>query len=237
MRTLTDGSSLLAQRGRQIGIALSLLLLLASAGCRGAAQTARAPIPPSATPTGATSSSPSPPVRSVSMPSLRPLEAGNATVPAPPTLSAPQAAPPIRIRIPTIGVDSSLARLDRNPDGTVQVPSDPGQAGWFQRGAAPGADGPAVILGHFDSAAGPGIFYKLAQLRPGDPIRIQRADGSEVFFAVQRSATYSLDAFPSFEVYGATARPELRLITCGGAYSASRTQYLANTIVFASLSG
>jgi hypothetical protein len=129
------------------------------------------------------------------MPTLRPLEVGNGSVSAPATLSVPQAAAPIRVRIPTIGVDSSLARLDRNSDGTVQVPSDPGQAGWFQRGAAPGDDGPAVILGHLDSAAGPGVFYGLSQLRPGDPVRIQRANGSELVFVVQRTATYSVDAF------------------------------------------
>jgi hypothetical protein len=50
---------------------------------------------------------------------------------------------------------------------------------------------------------------------------------------VRRSSSFSIDAFPSFDVYGATADPELRLITCGGNYSASRGEYFANTVVFA----
>ncbi len=122
-------------------------------------------------------------------------------------------------------------RLGLNPDGTVEVPPDSSRAGWFAKGVAPGEDGPAVILGHLDSAAGPAIFYRLASLKSGDTVFVQREGGSEIRFAVRRSVTLSVDAFPSFDVYGATADPELRLITCGGQYSAARGRYLANVVV------
>ena len=45
--------------------------------------------------------------------------------------------------------------------------------------------------------------------------------------------TYEKADFPSREVYGARARPELRLITCGG-YD-RRTGYTGNIVVYARL--
>jgi sortase (surface protein transpeptidase) len=143
---------------------------------------------------------------------------------------------PTRIEIPAIGVDASMVRLDLQPNGAVEVPSDVNRPGWYRRGPAPGDDGAAVILGHLDSYAGPAVFWRLSELHAGDTVRITREDSSRLTFAVQRTVSYSVDAFPSFDVYGAAARPELRLITCGGTYSASRRQYLSNVVAFATLS-
>ncbi len=45
--------------------------------------------------------------------------------------------------------------------------------------------GPAIILGHVDSRRfGPGVFYHLAELRPGDSVDVARADGTVARFAV-----------------------------------------------------
>jgi Sortase domain len=169
-------------------------------------------------------------------PSLRPLEVGSRGIPPPPVRPPGGAPAPARIRIPAIGVDASLLRLDLQTDGTIQVPSDYNRPGWYSRGPAPGEEGAAVILGHLDSYTGPAIFSRLSSLRPGDVVRVDRADGSQVSFTVQRISTYSVDAFPSFDVYTATVEPEIRLITCGGIYSRSRGRYLANLVVYASMS-
>jgi sortase (surface protein transpeptidase) len=138
--------------------------------------------------------------------------------------------------VPAIGIDASLVRLDLDRDGVIEVPTDFNRPGWYRRGPAPGDDGSAVILGHLDSYTGPAVFWRLSSLHPGDTILISREDGSQITFAVQRTVSYSVDAFPSFDVYGVTPRPELRLITCGGIYSASRRQYLSNVVIFATLS-
>jgi hypothetical protein len=169
------------------------------------------------------------------LPSLRPLDVGS-RVPAPASPRVSGAPAPVRLSIPSIGVDASLVRLDLNSDGTIQVPSDFDAPGWYGRGPAPGDEGPAVILGHLDSRTGPAVFWRLSSLRAGDTISIRRVGGSEVRFRIDRTVTYPVDSFPSFDVYGATSRPELRLVTCGGTYSRSRGQYLSNVVVFASLS-
>jgi hypothetical protein len=93
-----------------------------------------------------------------------------------------------------------------------------------------------VILGHLDSFTGPAVFWRLASLQRGDAVQVDRQDGSHLDFSIRRTATFAVDSFPTKEVYGATAGPELRLITCGGDYSSSRRQYLSNVVAFAALS-
>jgi sortase (surface protein transpeptidase) len=139
---------------------------------------------------------------------------------------------PVRIDIPRIGVSSSLVRLGRAADGTVEVP-DPEVAGWYAPGTRPGDPGSAVILGHVDSDNAPAVFYRLRELRPGDEILIRRADGSTLRFVVQRTRKYPKARFPTDDVYYPTLSPELRLVTCGGEFDNDWGHYLSNIIVFA----
>lgn len=145
------------------------------------------------------------------------------------------AAPPVRIRIPAIGVSAAVVRLGLNRDGTLQVPADFGVTGWFTGGPAPGETGPAVIAGHIDSRRGPAVFYRLHALRPGDRVAVERTDGTTVQFAVQDTAQYPKRAFPTEAVFGPSPDPLLRLITCGGTFDRSRRSYRDNVVVTARL--
>jgi len=144
---------------------------------------------------------------------------------------------PVSIAIPSLGVDShTLVNLGKQADGSLQVPTDFGKAGWYTDGPAPGQFGPAVIAGHVDSTNGPGIFYKLGALRTGATITIGRADGSTARFSVDKVARYPKDRFPTNAVYGdTTQRAELRLITCGGGFDKNTGHYLDNVVAFAHL--
>jgi sortase (surface protein transpeptidase) len=139
----------------------------------------------------------------------------------------------VRVRIPAIGVDSDLATLGVDAAGALVPPADFGRAGWFGAGPVPGDVGPAVLAGHVDSRSGPAIFYRLAELTAGDAVEVLRSDGRTVRFGVTRVARYPKDGFPTAEVYGATAAPELRLITCGGTFDRARRSYRDNVVVFA----
>jgi sortase (surface protein transpeptidase) len=151
------------------------------------------------------------------------------------TALARGAAPPVRIRIPAIGVSAAVVRLGLNRDGTMQVPADFGVTGWFTGGPAPGETGPAVIAGHIDSRRGPAVFYRLHALRPGDRVAVERADGTTVQFAVEGSAQYPKRAFPTEAVFGPSPDPLLRLITCGGTFDRSTRHYRDNVVVTARL--
>ncbi|NEE26831.1 class F sortase, partial [Streptomyces sp. SID7982] len=54
-------------------------------------------------------------------------------------------------------------------------------------------------------------------------------------FTVDRTAVYPKDEFPTVEVYRNLDHAGLRLITCGGEYSASDSRYADNVVVYATL--
>jgi sortase (surface protein transpeptidase) len=141
--------------------------------------------------------------------------------------------PPVRVEIPAIGVSAPLVRLGVSPDGTMEVPGDFRVAGWFTGGPQPGQLGPAVIAGHVDSRTGPAVFYRLRDLRPGDQVRVTRADGLVVRFEVESLASYPKRSLPDEAVWGATTAPALRLITCAGTFDRARGSYRDNLVVSA----
>jgi sortase (surface protein transpeptidase) len=119
----------------------------------------------------------------------------------------------------------------------VEVPDDFARAGWFAGGPQPGQIGPAVIAGHVDSRTGPAVFYRLHELRPGDQVRVVRADRRVVSFQVESLASYPKWALSADEVFGATTAPSLRLITCAGSFDRARRSYRDNLVVSARIVG
>jgi len=145
---------------------------------------------------------------------------------------------PVRLDIPAIGVSTALTAVGLNADGTVEVPPLRGDApaGWYRFLPTPGEVGPAVILGHVDTARdGPAVFYRLQEVRPGDAVSVHRADGSTAVFTVRQVTAYPKSAFPTAAVYGAVDYPALRLITCGGTFDQVKRQYRGNVVVYATL--
>ena len=140
---------------------------------------------------------------------------------------------PTEVRLPTLDVRSALVDLDVGPDGALQPPADPDVAGWYVRGGVPGGPGPTVIAGHVDSRSGPAVFYRLDELVPGDRVEVTRSDGTVFAYRVATVETHPKDAFPTARVYGPTPGPELRLITCGGAFDRSSRHYRDNVVVTA----
>jgi sortase (surface protein transpeptidase) len=163
------------------------------------------------------------------------------TAPAPHGIFAapPQArqsrpvARPVSLTIPVIGVRTALTRLGRTPQGTLQVPSSTTVAGWYIGSPRPGEIGSAIVAGHIDSTAGPGVFFRLRLLRPGDLMYVRRADGTLAVFRVYAERMYPKDQFPTERVYGPTPDAELHLITCGGVFDPATGSYLSNVVVYA----
>lgn len=140
---------------------------------------------------------------------------------------------PVALTIPAIGVQTSMVDLGVTATGALQVPSSTSVAGWYTGSPRPGAIGSAVIAGHIDSYLGPGVFFELSRLRPGDRVYVRRADGTLVVFRVTAVRSYVKDHFPTQAVYGPTPDAELRLLTCGGTFDPASRSYLSNTVVYA----
>lgn len=172
-----------------------------------------------------------------------------ATVPGPGRTAAPGSAGrtrgpilarslPVRLRVPAIGVDSTLKGIGLDSSGQIVTPPlvKDSHAYWLTVSPTPGQLGPATIIGHVDSAAyGPGVFFKLGALRQRDKIYITRADGTVAKFEVERVVEYKKDAFPTQQVYGNIDHAGLRLITCGGTFNSAIRSYESNIVVYAAL--
>jgi len=154
------------------------------------------------------------------------------TATPPPMIPPPVVTDPVRLRIPAIAVDAPVIGLGLTAQGAIDVPTKWGDVGWYQAGVAPGAVGPAVLVGHYDSKKGPAVFYRLRSLLPGDQITVVGASGMSVTFVVDRAETVSKSSFPSDRVYGPVARPEIRLITCDGGFDEHTHHYLDNHVVY-----
>lgn len=159
-------------------------------------------------------------------------------IPRPPAVATTadidaEAPPPRRLTVERLGIDTELVDLRVQADGSLQVPADFDVAGWHRAGTLPGDRGPAVLVGHVDSYEGPAVFYRLGELQPGDRVSVARADGSVVPFEVYGAETVSKTGFPTERVYGPTAEPELRLLTCGGSFDETVRSYRDNVVVYA----
>ncbi len=180
----------------------------------------------------------------VSKPKLAPAST-TTSVPettAPPTTAPPRwevdAPGPSNIRINRIGVDAEVIDLGLHPDGTLQTPDDDfAQAGWYTGRAAPGEQGPTIVVGHVDNKSGPAVFFRLRELVAGDEVEIVRDDGSSIVYVVTSSEQVDKDAFPTDKVYGGTEVPELRLVTCGGEFDRTSGHYIDNIVVYGKIRG
>jgi sortase (surface protein transpeptidase) len=144
------------------------------------------------------------------------------------------ASAPVRVAVPSIGVDTALMDLGLMPDGTLEVPPDGTLAGWYTGSPTPGERGPSIIAGHVDWS-GPAVFHHLSLVVPGDLIEVIRADGTEAAFEVTEVGQYPKAEFPTADVYGAVEVSALRLITCGGVVNSATGHYDDNIVVYAVL--
>lgn len=159
--------------------------------------------------------------------------------PPPPLILSPSK--PVGLDIPAIDVHSVVAHLGQSENGALEAPA-PGphydEAAWYRYSPPPGSLGPAIMLGHVDSAAnGPSVFFRLGDLRKGDRVMVTRADRSIAVFSVDRVERYAKDDFPTAVVYHDIDHAGLRIVTCGGAFDEAAGHYLDNIVVFARLVG
>ncbi|MGW0704513.1 class F sortase [Streptomyces sp. NPDC002643] len=146
--------------------------------------------------------------------------------------------PPKTLVIPYLGIKAPVMGLRLDDKGRLPAPPDdkPKLVGWYSAGPAPGGPGTAVVVGHRDTRTGPAVFAALEMIKRGRIVEVRRADGRTAVYKVDAVRTYEKSRFPDEKVYGTRDRPELRLITCGGAYD-RRKGYSSNVVVFAHLTG
>lgn len=163
------------------------------------------------------------------------------TTSAVPTIEGPITAlahvAPVQLMIPTIEVDAPLVNLGLNGDGTLEVPVDFAEPGWFTGGNYPGdpSGPPGLLAGHVDDYTGPAVFYELNTMVAGDEIMVVRADNTVAVFVVTETAQFPKDELPTDQIYAPVPDSQIVLITCTGSFDESARSYLDNFVVRATL--
>lgn len=140
---------------------------------------------------------------------------------------------PVRIKIPSINVDSVVEYVGLTSDGTMDVPKERANVAWFNLGASPGENGNAVIAGHYGWENKKGsAFDNLYKLREGDKLYIENDKGETISFVVRESRRYEPKGDAS-DVFNSTdGKSHLNLITCEGVWDKSTQQYTKRLVVF-----
>ncbi len=146
--------------------------------------------------------------------------------------------PPVRLLIPSIGVNSSIESAGVLPNGDMETPSvNPwDDVGWLKSGPVPGQRGSAVIDGHLDRPGGsPAVFWRLRELQAGDAVMIVNAQGKTVHFRVIQVMFYTPQQAPLQQIFGNGGGTFLNLITCAGDWIPSQHQTTLRLVVYTTL--
>jgi hypothetical protein len=137
---------------------------------------------------------------------------------------------PERVIIDAAQVDAGVEILEII-DGVMEQPTGPELVTWYKETGRLGEDNNVVIAGHLNYWGVPqGVFFHLDQLKEGDRVEIIGDDGLIYVFEVQWVRQESNLEPPVAEVIGPTDVPSLTLITCGGEWNASISEYDERTV-------
>jgi hypothetical protein len=134
------------------------------------------------------------------------------------------------IQIPSLLV-SAAASPESASGGTLGVPDDPHDVGWWMPTTSE-----LVIDGHVDmEGAGPGALYEVRNLHPGARVTVQTSTGPE-HWRIVGVRTYQKGQLPAglFSWQGSSAR--LVIVTCGGPFDWATHHYFDNVVAYASTS-
>jgi sortase A len=138
---------------------------------------------------------------------------------------------PERIKIPAIDVDATVQAKGELENGEMAVPADDHITGWYEPGYKPGSAGSSVIAGHVDSKKGPAVFFYLTNLKKGDEVHVIGKEGKELTFVVSEIHAYSAEEAPIRQIFGASDKPILNLITCTGTFDHDRQTHPDRLVV------
>lgn len=145
----------------------------------------------------------------------------------------PTQAPPVRLIIPKLNVDTTIEPVGVNEVGAMEAPKDWHAAGYYLGGPKPGETGTALIDGHYDDQYGaPAIFYNLRLLEAGDDIIIYDALARETSFAVTQKVSVSKDSTID-DLIVKDGNKNLALITCTGWWDVGAQSYSERLVVYA----
>jgi sortase (surface protein transpeptidase) len=154
------------------------------------------------------------------------------------TQAASDGSQPVRLSVPTIGINAPIEQVGTLPSGDMATPTQNPwvDAGWYSDGPRPGDRGSAVIDGHLDRPGGfPAVFWYLGNIHVGDAVFVTEKDGTQLRFHVTRIASYPPQEAPLQDIFGNRSGRYLNLITCAGDWIPDQHQTTQRLVVYTTL--
>lgn len=140
---------------------------------------------------------------------------------------------PYTLSIQRIGVKAPVLPVGLTEDNDMDINDDMHTTAWYKYGPKPGEIGSAVIAGHYGWRDGQGsIFNNLHSLKRGDELSVRDESDKVITFVVKELRRYAMDADASDVFTSTDNTAHLNLITCDGAWNASRQTYSDRLVVF-----
>ncbi|MET9323380.1 class F sortase [Streptomyces sp. NPDC003038] len=142
--------------------------------------------------------------------------------------------PPLSVRGPR-GFHARVIPVAARPDGSLTLPGQGSQGGWWALGAAAGAArGTVLIAGHVDTGEGLGVFSTLHDLALGSSIDVTGANGRVYRYRITARRTYPRAQLPA-DLFSPEGVHRLALVTCSGAYDSRTSLYADNLVLYGAL--
>lgn len=141
---------------------------------------------------------------------------------------------PVQLIVDSIGLDFPIGSVGLASDGSMEIPGDILEVGWYKFGPHPGQRGSSVLAAHVDGyPRKAGAFYNLRQVPIGSSIVVVFDDGSVLDFVAEGGKLYEKEDLPVDDLFSLEGPPRLALITCGGVFDRAAGSYEHNYVLFA----
>ena len=140
---------------------------------------------------------------------------------------------PLKLKIPSIKVNSTIEYMGLTKDGAMDSPVGPYNTGWYKLGTLPGNVGSSVIDGHSGFKGGiAAVFDNLYKIKIGDKVNILDNKGITTTFIVHKISKYDPNADATKVFTSADGKAHLNLITCTGTWNNVLKSHSSRLVVF-----
>jgi LPXTG-site transpeptidase (sortase) family protein len=150
--------------------------------------------------------------------------------------TCPRGEVPVSVVVSSIEVDTNVEVLE-TVNGEMQAPTTAEVVSWYKETERLGETGNIVMAGHLNYWGVPeGVFYDLSGVEEGDVITVTGDRGGVYEYVVTSVEELSIAEGPD-EALATGDKETLTLITCGGEWDSSASEYQSRTVVKAERMG
>lgn len=126
---------------------------------------------------------------------------------------------PVRMRIPALSLDYEVQSMGADRSGTMMIAPYREVISWFDRSAIPGNEGNSIFGGHNTWGGVKSRLFNLYDVRIGDELEIDYADGTTLRFRLESVFIYRLKSSPADLIMDVGGEARVTLITCKWPYN------------------